>query len=100
VFSLRLTSTSSNPISVGYFTADASALSNADYRPTNGTVTFPSGQTNATVRVTVIGDNLVEANEQFFLRLTNPVNATLLVTQAVCTILDDDPKPCLSFSRA
>ena len=45
----------------------------------------------------VNGDLLDEANETFFLNLTDPSNATIADDQGVGTITDNDPLPALSI---
>jgi hypothetical protein len=75
---------------VQYATADGTATGGADYVAKTGTVTSSPGQTTATVTITVNGDMEVEDDESFFLVLSNPLNATLLSTQAAALIVDDD----------
>ena len=45
----------------------------------------------------VNGDLLDEANETYFVNLTNPTNATIADGQGLGTITDDDPMPALSI---
>ena len=68
-----------------------------DFRGNDGTLTFPA-ETNATqqVRVKVKGDTIHEGDEQFFLNLNTPVNASILDGQGVGTIHDTDPVPTVS----
>ncbi|WP_339732723.1 Calx-beta domain-containing protein [uncultured Gimesia sp.] len=47
-------------------TADAT-----DFTPVSGTATIAAGQTSTTITVDVLGDGLVEADEQFFVELSN-----------------------------
>jgi hypothetical protein len=54
--------------------------------------------TSQTVNVSVAGDVLDEANETFFVNLTNPVNATLVDAQGTATITDDDVAPTMSIN--
>jgi hypothetical protein len=56
----------------------------------SGTVTFSTGQSNAVVTIRVSGDTLTENDEGFLFTLSNAVNATLLVSSAGGTILNDD----------
>ena len=56
-----------------------------------GMITFAAGETVKTITVTVAGDEDVEGNEIFAVRLSNPVNGTLESPEAQATILDDDP---------
>src|SRR5262249_16663201 len=62
----------------------------ADYTALSGTITFSPGQTTQSVSVKVLGDLLVEANETFFLKLSNVANATLGRDTVQATILDND----------
>ena len=52
--------------------------------------TIPSGQQTYTFDVTVNGDTLVEANETFFVNVTNVSNATVSDAQGLGTIQNDD----------
>ncbi|MCW1967423.1 MAG: pullulanase-type alpha-1,6-glucosidase, partial [Anaerolineae bacterium] len=81
---------------VVYSSATAADMSGA----TSGVVEFAAGQTVATATVSVVGDTLYEGNETFTVSLSSPVNATILVTDAVGTITDDDAAPQLSIAAA
>ena len=84
-------------MTVDYATANSTATAPADYTAVNGALAFTPGQTTKTVSVTVNGDQLDEANETYFLNLSNAVNATLTDAQGLGTITDDDPLPALSI---
>jgi len=60
-----------------------------------GTVTFAPGQTSQTVTVNVQGDTLYEPNENFVVKLSNPVSATIDPNggSASGVILNDDTAP-------
>jgi len=68
------------------------ATAGTDYT-TNGSVliSFSIGQTSKTYTVTIIGDTVPEADETFFLNLSNPSGAVIADAQGVGTILDDEP---------
>ncbi len=100
VFTVRLTGSNTQPVSVGWYTSDSSALAGFDYLGTNGVLLFAPGETNKTARVTVLGDTLNEGNETFFVNLVSPINATLSDSQGFGTILNDDALPSLSVSDA
>jgi len=38
----------------------------------------------------VKGDTAAEPDESFFVNLSNPVNATIIDGQGICTIVNDD----------
>ena len=46
----------------------------------------------------VVGDLDDEANETFFVNLSDPTNATIADGQGVGTIIDDDAQPTLSIN--
>ncbi len=77
--------------SVNYATVNGSATSGSDYVAQNGTLNFGSGVNAQTVSVTINGDITVEANETFFVNLSNATNgASIADTQGVGTINNDD----------
>jgi uncharacterized repeat protein (TIGR01451 family) len=93
VFTVQLNTTSAVPVSVQFATAVGSASNTVDYVNRSGTLNFAPGVTTTNVRVTVVTDLSYEGDEIFFLNFSNAINATLVRTQAVGTILNDDPAP-------
>ena len=93
VFTVTLSAASGLPVMVQFATADGTAMAPADYQGATGTLTFAPGQTSRTVTVLVNGDALDEADETFFVNLSNPANATIADGQGVGTITDDDQPP-------
>jgi hypothetical protein len=87
-FTLRLLSPATNTVSVDFATSNGTALAGSDYVATNGTVTFAPGETSKAVKVTLTPDVPTESEETFNLLLSNPVNAILLRTTIVCTIVE------------
>ncbi|UVO55786.1 Calx-beta domain-containing protein [Sphingomonas sp. SUN039] len=79
--------------SVSYATANGTGIAGVDYVATSGTVTFAPGETARTVTVLVNGDTANEANETFFLNLSNPVGVALPSPQSIATIVNDDNGP-------
>lgn len=59
----------------------------------SGTITFTNGQGSATITLLVSGDATYEQDETFELRLSNAVNAKILVPTVSGTITNDDPDP-------
>jgi hypothetical protein len=57
-------------------------------RPTM--LTFGSSETTKTAAVTINGDTTVEPNENYYVRLTSPVGATIADATAVGVITNDD----------
>lgn len=87
---ISLSAPSVNTISVTVSTLGDTAQSNVDFAAGSAVITFQPGETLKGLDVFPIGDTLVEGTEQFFLNLSNPVNATIARGQAVATIIDDD----------
>ncbi len=91
VFTVALTGTVEEPVTVVYSTVDGTATAPADYIAASGTLTFTlGGPTEMSVTVQVVGDVVTEDNEAFFVVLSNPSNAELGQSQGVGTILNDD----------
>ena len=100
-FTVSLSSPSKDVITVKYQTANGSATAGSDYVAITPpqTLTFnPGDPLSQQVAVTVAGDVLNEANETFFLNLTNPVNAIILDDSGTGTINNDDPLPSLKIN--
>ena len=67
---------------------------------TQATLTFQPGEVGPkAINVTVIGDSIDEDDEQFFVDLLTPSNATLTKASAVGTILDDDAPPVANINN-
>ena len=90
-FKVSLSDTPLSTVTVSYSTASGTATSGSDFFPASGTLSFPVGVTSRTVTVYVIGDKVKEANESFYVNLSNPsANAYLGDGQALGSILNDD----------
>jgi len=90
-FVVSLSAAAQSATTVSYATANGTATAGSDYYAASGTATFRAGQRTTTIVVTVKGDTTPEANETFFVTLSNPVNCTLGTSVvATGTILNDD----------
>jgi hypothetical protein len=87
-FAVTLSAASDQTVTVHYDTAPGTARPGIDYVGRHGTLTFLPGQTTRHVRVHILNDQPTGTNEQFFVNLNNPVNATITDSQAVGTILE------------
>jgi uncharacterized delta-60 repeat protein len=113
-----------NAVTVDYATANGTALAGSDYvtaRGTlaftgdtnvlasdgSGTLVFQPGETNKTLELRILDDNVGEGNEAFTVALTNPrgptrtpAGATLLglQTNTVVTIVDDETPGSVDFA--
>ena len=101
VFTVTLSAPSVQDVLVGYSTLNGTAFFGQDYQRVLGSNVFiPAGATSATATIRVIGDFFIEPDEQFFVLLQNPQNATIADGQATGTITNDDSNGKLQFSSA
>lgn len=90
-FTVSLGRVLTTPVSFSYATANGTATAGTDYTAVSGTATFAAGETQKVIRVPVLGDTIFEANETFFLNLSNiSGNVTQLDTTGQATIVNDD----------
>ncbi len=90
VFRVSLSSTVNRDVTVTYTTANDLALAGADYVAATGQVMIPAGSISATFSIDVLGDTLFEPNETFFVRLSNPIDATISDGTGFGIIKDND----------
>src|SRR5262249_40288894 len=77
-FTVTLSQSSSDTVTVNYATLDGTAkTADGDYVAASGMLTFDPGQTSKTITVSVSGDTYAEADERFFVKLSNPTHATI-----------------------
>lgn len=70
LFVLTLDRAATTAVTVGYQTADGTALAGSDYVAQSGSVTFGPGETARTIAVALIDDDGAEGDEVFHLDLT------------------------------
>ncbi|WP_419193099.1 Calx-beta domain-containing protein [Kolteria novifilia] len=89
-FTISLSEAHAVPVTVDFTTANGTAIAGSDYNATSGSLTFQPGETEKTVSVAILGDELAEEDENLFLRLTGATNAQIVDAEATGTIVDDD----------
>lgn len=91
-FTVTLSGAAGSPVTVDFATADGTAtLGDNDYLATSGTLTFAPGETTRIVPVSVVGDLAVEADEGFFVNISNlSGGGSISDAQGDGTILNDD----------
>jgi Ca2+-binding RTX toxin-like protein len=95
-FTLTLSGVFLQPVSVQFQTSSdgtntgGTATAGEDYVSTTGAVTFQPGETTQTLSIPILGDDLNESEETFFVTLTNPSGVTILDGLAEGRIIDDD----------
>lgn len=90
-YTVTLSSTTTNAVSVFYMTQDGGASNGSDFIATSGTLTIPAGASSGTFTVSILDDTATESNEGFLVNIMNPINATLGgATQVSTVIIDND----------
>ena len=89
VFTVTLSSASTQTVTVQYATSNGTATAGSDYTAASGTLTFAAGVTSRTISAT----RSFEPDETFTVTLSAPANATLAAAQANGTIANDDVAP-------
>ena len=91
VFTVSLTTPSSEAVTVVAQTADGTATAGLDYSAVGPvTLTFPAGTISQAFTVPVLGDLLDETDETFSINLTGPSHGRTDRAQGLATIRDDD----------
>ena len=100
-FAVTLSRALSESVTVRYATADGTARAGSDYRATSGTLTFPPGQTEKTVSVPVLDDELDEGSETLTLTVRNlsPLQMSVADPTATGTIVNTDRMPTAWIAR-
>jgi hypothetical protein len=98
VFTVSLSTTTGQVVTVAVATANDSATAGSDYEATSATLTFSPGTATQTFTVPILNDALDESPETFLVDLSMPANATLADAQGVGTIQDDDAPPTLAIN--
>ena len=88
VFTVSLSATSSQQVTVDYVTLDGTATAGEDYTATSGTLTFQAGETTKTISVPITDDTEDDGGETFTLTLSNASGADLGDAEATGTIRD------------
>jgi len=88
-FTVSLAPPSPATVTVNWNTEDETALASSDYTAASGTLTFTSGVQQQTIKVSIVGDRLLEPDETFKVRLAS-TSAAIPTSVGRCTILNDD----------
>ncbi|GCL56279.1 hyalin repeat protein [Microcystis aeruginosa NIES-3806] len=102
IFTVTATDPISNGTStatVNYATANGTAFgsANGDYLPTNGSLSFGTGDSSKTISVVINDDTLYEPTpETFSVNLSNPTNGAIANSTGTGTINDNDSLPIIS----
>ena len=107
-FNVTLSSASESNVTVAYTVTAGTATVTDDYliSPVNGTVSFAAGETSKTVVVTVVGDDVFEADETVLIAIGGATDdivgttdvATILDASGTGTITNNDAAPNISVA--
>jgi hypothetical protein len=90
-FVVALSTPLATDVLVTFATSDGTATAGSDYVATSGTLKFPAGVTTLSIPVTILGDDIAESTETFFMNLTAASNGVqIFSSQGTATIVDDD----------
>ncbi|WP_193747488.1 retention module-containing protein, partial [Cellvibrio sp. OA-2007] len=95
-FTVTLSAASGRAINVDYTSSNGTATAGSDYTSVSGTLNFAAGETSKTITVNIADDSIFEGNENFFITLSNPTNATLGTAVGTGTIVDNDSATTVS----
>jgi len=94
---VTLSAGSEKTITVGYSTADGTALGTSDYTPVTGTLTFAPLVTSQSIPINIIDDAEDEDNETISVSLNNLSNVVLNDGVGILTITDNDLPPSVTI---
>jgi hypothetical protein len=97
-FTIQLSSPSAQTTSVSYQTADDTATSNKDYTTTNSTLVFAPKEIEKTIDIPIIGDRIIEKDENFILTLSNPTSGATLNKAAATGLIKNNDKATVSLT--
>lgn len=100
VFAVKLSQSSTNPVTVKYATADGSAHAGTDYKATSGTLTFQPGTLTQSISVPILPDTTAKPNLTFQVKLSGASSATIAAASATGTIIDTIPPPKASAAAS
>jgi len=89
-FQVRTNAIADKEIQVDFRTEELTAGKAIDFVNASGTLTIPSGEREAFINIEVVTDTIKEADEQFKVVLSNPVNASIQNGEGIGTIRNDD----------
>jgi hypothetical protein len=90
VFTVSLSHATTQPVSVDLVPTGGTAEYGSDFIAPAMTVVIPPGETSAIYVVSVIADDVPEADEEFVVEMSNAVGGTIVGGGGLGTIIDDD----------
>ncbi len=101
VFTVSLSNAFGQQVSVNYATDNGTATGGSDYVAIpNSLLVFNPGETSKQISVNILGDFEVEPDENFLVNLTGAINANIVDSQGVGSLINDDTPGTIQFSSA
>jgi uncharacterized delta-60 repeat protein len=97
-FTVTLSMNSSRNVYINAISYNGTARSPADYASSGARLIFKPGEVSKTFSVPVTSDLLDEADETFYVVLSEPANTTIVRGRGVGIIKDDDRAPSLAIN--
>ncbi|MEO5946210.1 MAG: MopE-related protein, partial [Chitinophagaceae bacterium] len=91
IIPVTLSAATGNTVTVKYRSSNGTARHPKDYTHVSGTLTFNPGETIKNIIVPIIAEALAEPDENFFIELSKPVNATISDGSGTVTITEAAP---------
>jgi len=91
---------------VHYETVEISADQQQDFVTQSGDIVFLPGETTKNITISIIKDSVVEGEEQFAIKFSQPLNITFRTKQGVIenlimvSVIDDTPLPEINFNTS
>lgn len=95
-FVVVLSRFSDKTVTVKATSFNGTAKAPGDFTARTVNLSFAPGETSKTFTMPVVGDTLNEAEENFYMVLSEPTNATIRDGRGVGTIIDNDAVPSIS----
>lgn len=89
-FKVRLSQESDKTVTVDFKTEDGAAIAGEDFIAQNGTLTFAPKEIEQIISIEIVADTLKEADEDFRVALSNPINAAFTKSAGTGTMRNDD----------
>ncbi len=101
VFTVTLSNPSQQSVSLIYSTENGTATAGSDYVGVSNTLlTFNPGEVSKQISINILGDFVVEPSENFLLNINSATNATILDSQGVGTLTNDDTPGTIQFQSS
>jgi exo-beta-1,3-glucanase (GH17 family) len=87
---VKLSTTTTNTVTVNYATSNGSAIAGTDYLAGSGQLTFAPGVVTQNISLQIIGDYVYSTNKTLQISLSDNLNGNLGTAQATITMTNDD----------